>query len=81
MSVVFDLRMQRRLRGLSQHQLADELGLHRDTISRLERAEGEPHPANAKRVADYFEISVAQLLGMEPTPDPLRVQPTAAVSR
>lgn len=45
-----DLTTWRKLRGLTQAQLADRAGVHRDTISRLERGDGGVSLENVLRV-------------------------------
>jgi len=45
-----DLSAWRKLRGLTQAQLADRSGVHRDTISRLERGDGGVSLENVLRV-------------------------------
>jgi ribosome-binding protein aMBF1 (putative translation factor) len=60
----FDLRTERLNQGLTVKGLALELGLHHDTVRKIE--DGEPvHPSSAKKVADHFGISVVELLGLE----------------
>jgi len=48
--VADELRTWRKLRGLTQAQLADRSGVHRDTISRLERGDGGVSFENVLRV-------------------------------
>ncbi|HMJ35993.1 MAG TPA: helix-turn-helix transcriptional regulator [Baekduia sp.] len=48
--VADDLAAWRKLRGLTQAQLADRSGVHRDTISRLERGDGGISLENLLRV-------------------------------
>jgi transcriptional regulator with XRE-family HTH domain len=48
--VADDLTTWRKLRGLTQAQLADRSGVHRDTISRLERGDGGVSLENVLRV-------------------------------
>lgn len=60
----FDLTRARLNAGFTQRGLADRLGIDRDTIRRLEAGEGV-RPGNAKKVADFFEVQVTDLL-----PDP-----------
>lgn len=57
----FDLRTERLNKGLTTKGLALELGLHHDTVRKIE--DGEPvHPSSAKKVADHFGITVVELL-------------------
>jgi transcriptional regulator with XRE-family HTH domain len=48
--VADDLATWRKLRGLTQAQLADRADVHRDTISRLERGDGGVSLENVLRV-------------------------------
>ena len=61
---MFDLTTARVNAGLSQRELATKAGVSRDTIQRLEAGLGA-HPRNAKRVADYFEVQVTDLMAIE----------------
>jgi ribosome-binding protein aMBF1 (putative translation factor) len=62
--VTFDLTSARLNAGLSMRGLADAVDVAEQTIRRLEDGEGV-HPANAKKVADYFGIKVTDLLPVE----------------
>jgi DNA-binding XRE family transcriptional regulator len=44
--------------------LADAVGVAEQTIRRLEDGEGV-HPANSKKVADYFGVKVTDLLPVQ----------------
>lgn len=59
----FDLRTARLNAGLSMRQLAENVGVGHATIRRLELHHADnPHPEVVKRVADYFGVSVVDLL-------------------
>jgi ribosome-binding protein aMBF1 (putative translation factor) len=60
----FDLRTARLNQGLTIKGLAVELGLHHDTVRKIEDGESV-HPASAKTVADHFGVTVVELLGSE----------------
>lgn len=64
MSAPFDLTVARMNAGLSQRQLATKVGVGLETVRRLEAGAGA-HPANAKKVADYFEVRVTDLMPIE----------------
>lgn len=53
---------ERKSRGLSQEQLADELGVSRQAISRWEAGNALPDVSNLKRISELFEISTDYLL-------------------
>lgn len=64
MSPRFDLVAARLDKGLTQRALAEELGIGRETIRRLERGLGA-HPSTAKKVADYFGVRVTDIMPLE----------------
>jgi transcriptional regulator with XRE-family HTH domain len=51
-------------RGLSRRQFAREVGVHEQTVRRIENGEGV-HPANAKKVADALGVQVTDLMPLE----------------
>ncbi len=53
---------QRRRRGLSQEQLADRLGVTRQSVSKWETGEAMPELAKLIALADLFEVSVDYLV-------------------
>lgn len=59
------LRDLRSSRDLTQTQLANSLGLAFSTISMYERGEREPDLETLEAIADYFNISINQLLGKD----------------
>lgn len=60
----FNLTVARVNAGLSQRQLAAKVGVGLETVRRLETGLGA-HPANAKKVADYFDVQVTDLMPIE----------------
>jgi transcriptional regulator with XRE-family HTH domain len=80
-----DLSAWRKLRGLTQAQLADRSGVHRDTISRLERGDGGVSFENVLRVLrglgllesltralDPYESDIGRLRSDEQLPQRVR---------
>lgn len=61
-ATTFDLTAARMNRGYSIKSLARELEVHEHSIRRLERGEGGVHPATAKKVADFFEVLVTDVM-------------------
>lgn len=57
-----DLRKQYRL---SQQALADQIGVFRNTISNWETGYSQISLENAKKVAEYFGVTIDYLLGSE----------------
>lgn len=62
MSARFDLREARVNAGLSQRQLADELGISREAIRRIEDGEGSAHPSTLLKIARRFGVQVTDLM-------------------
>lgn len=54
----FEVAKLRMLRGLTQAELAERVGTHQSSISRLERGEGEPSLSFLRRVVTALDASV-----------------------
>lgn len=52
-------------RGLTQTELAKATGLPQNTISWIESNKGVPNILQCKILADYYEISIDELIGRE----------------
>lgn len=61
------LKELRKAKGLTQTQLANELGIPVNTYSNYERGDREPKLATWQKLADYFDVSVDYLIGHEKT--------------
>jgi transcriptional regulator with XRE-family HTH domain len=59
------LKELRRLRALSQQELADSAGVGRNTVSRIERGESGAHGRTLRRLAGALGVDVAELVKME----------------
>ena len=59
------LKELRRLRAMSQQELADAAGVGRNTISRIEREETGAHGRTLRRVAEVLAVDVAELVRKE----------------
>lgn len=57
----------RKEKGLSQEQLAQELGISRQAVSKWERAEASPDTDNLIQLAKLYDISLDELLLHEPS--------------
>ena len=55
----------REAKGLSQNKLSQELNINLRTIQRWENGETAIRRNNAKKIADYFGVSDAYLLGYD----------------
>ena len=77
MNIADRIQNLRKLRGISQEQLADQLGVSRQTISKWESEQSTPDMEKIILLSDYFEVTTDYLLkGIEkqeegsPKPDP-----------
>lgn len=77
----------RRARGLSQEQLAEELNVSRQALSKWESDSSVPDTENVVRMCRFFDISADTLLGIDREPssaqqtqEPEREQPSADAS-
>lgn len=59
------LKELRRLRALSQQELAEESGVGRATISRIERGETGAHGRTLRRLAEALGVGVEELVRVE----------------
>ncbi len=59
----------RKLRGLKQEELADAMGVSRQTISSLENGRYNPSVILAIRLARYFEMRVEDIFIYEEAED------------
>lgn len=62
-----NIRKLRRSQDLSQHKLAEILGVKQDMISRWELGKAVPTEENVNDLADYFGVSPAYVLGKSQT--------------
>ena len=63
-----NIRRLRRSQELSQHKLAEILGVNQTLISAWELGKSAPDEENVKDLADYFGVSPAYVLGKSQTP-------------
>ena len=59
------IRELRKKSRLSQQALADQIGVFRNTISNWETGYSQISLENAKKVAEYFGVTIDYLLGSE----------------
>ena len=62
----------RKKNGLSQEQLAEQLGLSRQAVSKWERAEASPDTDNLICLAKIYGISLDELLADDESIDDIR---------
>lgn len=59
------LKELREEKGLSQMQLAKEIGVKQQTISNYEAGEREPDIRTIKKLCKFFNVTAGYLLGIE----------------
>lgn len=57
------LKYHREISGLSQHQLSKQTGIKQENICRWERGENLPNIDFCVRLADFYHISLDELIG------------------
>jgi len=78
------IRKLRKEKGLSQTELAEQVGMNSNHLSRLERGAGLPSTEILKRLAQTLETSVDYLLSEEATEPPtaeVRIESKALAER
>ncbi len=60
----------RKKRGLTQYDMADEIGISQNQMSRYERGTINPSPLVLIQLADYFDTTTDYLLGRSNIPHP-----------
>lgn len=61
------LKELRKLRGISQTALSNELGLSQQAVGKWETGRSTPDPAMLSRIAAFFDVSTDYLLGRAPS--------------
>ena len=56
------VKEQRKLKGLSQEELAEKAGVHRTYIGMVERAEKNITLENIQKIANSLEVEISKLL-------------------
>ena len=65
----------RKLNALSQEELAGQMGISRQTLSKWETGESVPDIEKCKQLADIFNVTLDQLVNYEPVVGGLGVPP------
>ena len=55
----------RKMRGLSQEELAEKIGVTRQTLSKYETGESLPDIEKSKALAEVFEVSLDELVNQD----------------
>lgn len=58
------LREARKIKGLTLKQVAEDTGISGDVIGKYEREEREPKKETWIKLADYYDVPVAYLMGL-----------------
>lgn len=61
------LRVQRAIKNITQGELADAIGVSRQTIQSVENGKYVPSTLLALKMADYFQVKVEDLFSLEET--------------
>jgi len=61
------LKVQRAIRDITQEQLAQIIGVSRQTINAIEKKKYVPSTALALKIARYFEKPVEEIFKLDPT--------------
>ena len=59
------LKKLRRAKKLTQKELAEEIGISKRTLAYWENGESQIKPEKAEKLANFFGVSIAHLLGYE----------------
>lgn len=70
MSIGANVQRLRDERSMSQGELADAIGVHQTHISKIERGVKSPSLDVAQKLAQYFGVSVDEVIGNHPQPEP-----------
>lgn len=56
------LKKERKKRGLSQRKVADQVGIATTTYTNIENGKRNPRLATAKKISDFFGISINDVI-------------------
>lgn len=60
-----ELKSRRKLAGLSQEELSERTGISMALISEIERGIANPTILSLEKIADYFQVAVAELINVD----------------
>lgn len=78
MDVIRELRI---ASGLTQQEFSDILGFSQQAVSKWENNTAEPDISTLIKIAQYFEVSVDELLGLDPPEQKRQPVPQAATPK
>lgn len=71
MNIADRIQHLRKAKGISQEELADKLGVSRQSVSKWESEQTSPDIEKIIPMSDFFEVTTDYLLkGIEPSPNP-----------
>ncbi|MBD5395115.1 MAG: helix-turn-helix domain-containing protein [Lachnospiraceae bacterium] len=80
MNVADRIQSLRKSKGISQEELADQIGVSRQAVSKWESEQSTPDIEKIILLSDYFEVTTDYLLkGIEPKPDLEVKKPRACI--
>ena len=80
MNLADRIQQLRKIRGISQEELADRIGVSRQAVSKWESGQTSPDLEKIVLLSDYFEVTTDYLLkGVSPTPAQTEPDQTASV--
>ena len=79
MTVGEKIQQRRKEKGWSQEDLAEQVGVSRQSISLWEKDQTTPSLENMKTLCRLFQISMDELLGQTPLPSPTQPPPPPAM--
>ena len=63
-----NLRLARERKGISQKNIAENIGVAKSTYSLYESGNREPNVQTIKKIADFLNVSADELLGIDDEP-------------
>ena len=71
MNIGENIQILRKKKGISQEELADQIGVSRQAVSKWEGGQSAPDPEKIILLSDYFQTTTDYILkGIEPTAEP-----------
>ena len=80
MSIANRIQNLRKIKGISQEELADKIGVSRQAVSKWESNQSTPDIDKIIMLSDYFEVTIDYLLkGIEPSKEAMKKKPDASI--
>ncbi|SHI21435.1 Helix-turn-helix [Sporobacter termitidis DSM 10068] len=80
MNIADKIQNLRKIKGISQEELADKVGISRQAVSKWESAQSTPDIEKIILMSDYFEVTTDYLLkGIEPKKEEFKKKPDAGI--